>query len=366
MPAIPKHIQKVRQEINQQTDWHLLHPNLNITGSDTLRWSCSGFNEQNISRQIPDCPVCYGREGVKEKCERCEGRGYLLNLRYPFGPAPGREWWSGDAQNIELRIPAYEAGEEEMVTIFEHPNDPPYYGSYHLLVFDVLHPELFATHGKDCKTLFDSTWYQWVKNGNFAVGYGSVESSGTADRAYHVPGAFKKIKGKFAKIHGKGGLNDQQIAMAERCGYVETLPDKSVDPEHGYPLMCSRTSYGRILPTVPLNYHVQGTAMWWMNRAMVRCYNFLEQLNNSREYMKKALSRYERELEGQGFHLIAQIHDELIFDFPKGQGDRPWEYNLPKVKHLIQLMQQGGDDIGLPTPVAFKYHSSTWSEGIAV
>lgn len=366
MPVIPARIKKIRKDIAQQTGWYVLHPSLNPTGSDTLRWSCSGFNEQNIGKQIPDCQQCYGREGAKEHCETCEGRGYMLNLRYPFGPAPGREWWSCDAQNIELRIPAYEAQEEEMVNIFEHPNDPPYFGSYHLLVFDVLHPELFAKHGKKVKELFESTWYQWVKNGNFAVGYGSVESSGTADRAYHVPGAFRRIKGRFAKIHGSGGLNDQQIDYAERCGYVETLPDKNVDPDRGYPLLCARTNYGRILPTVPLNYHVQGSAMWWMGKAMVRCYNFLRQLNNNRQFMQAELKRWKHDLEVLGFHLIAQVHDELIFDFPKGQGDKPWEYNLPKVKHIVSEMARGGDDFGLPTPVSYKYHESTWSEGIAV
>lgn len=365
----PRHIANIRRDIKTQTgweDWFVLHPSLNPTGSDTLRWSCSGFNEQNIGKQIPDCQQCYGREGKKEHCEACEGRGYMLNLRYPFGPAPGREWWSADAQNIELRVPAYEADETEMVAIFERPNDPPYFGSYHLLVFDVLHPELFAKHGKKVKELFESTWYQWVKNGNFAVGYGSVESSGTADRAYHVPGAFRKIKGRFSKIHGRGGLNDQQIGYAEKYGYVETLPDKNVDPTKGYPLLCARTNYGRILPTVPLNYHVQGSAMWWMGKAMVRCYNFLQQLNNNRQFMQAELKRWKHDLEVSGFHLIAQVHDELIFDFPKGLGDKPWEYNLPKVREIVRLMAMGGDDIGLPTPVSYKYHANTWSEGLAV
>ena len=76
-------------------EWYNLHPSLNPTGTDTLRWSSQGPNEQQISK----------KEG--------------FNLRYAFGPAPGREWWSLDYQNIELRIPAYESNERVMIDLFE-------------------------------------------------------------------------------------------------------------------------------------------------------------------------------------------------------------------------------------------------------
>lgn len=304
--------------------WYKLHPSLNPTGSDTLRWSSSNPNEQNISK----------KEG--------------FNLRYCFGPSPGREWWSLDAMNIELRIPAYEAGEEEMIDLFEHPDDPPYYGSNHLLMFDTIHPKMFGEYGAKVKKRFASTWYQWTKNGNFAVQYGSVEESGTADAAYHMPGAFRKIKNRFQKIHGPGGLNEQLIEYAEKYGYVETLPDLNVCPERGYPLLCTRNARGGIKPTVPLNYHVQGTAMWWMMKAMIRCQEYLDELN-----------RRTREPE---YFMIMQVHDELVFDFPR----KPKKGNLPKIRHIQKLMEEGGNDIGVPTPVSIEYHPKNWSKGIAV
>jgi hypothetical protein len=60
--------------------------------------------------------------------------------------------------------------------------------------------------------------------------------------------------------------------------------------------------------------------------------------------------------------MVCQVHDELVFDFPY----RPNKGNMPKIRKLRRLMEQGGDDIGLPTPVAFTYHASNWSEGIVV
>lgn len=226
---------------NGSPGWYVLHPSLNPTGTDTLRFSSSNPNEQNISK----------KEG--------------FNLRYTFGPAPGREWWSLDAKNIELRIPAYESGEQAFIDLFERPDDPPYYGSNHLLIAHLLFPEEFNACRKDgildgrlFKKKYASTLYQRTKNGNFAVQYGAVDRAdgmGTADRTYGIAGAQARIKSKFKK---QEALNQHWINFAKKYGYVETMPDKTVDPSKGYPLLCSRTDYGDIKPTVPLNYHVQG------------------------------------------------------------------------------------------------------------
>lgn len=307
-------------------DWRVLHPNLNPTGTDTLRWSSNNPNEQNISKQ--------------------EG----FNLRLCFGPAPGREWWSLDAKNIELRIPTFECGEEALMEVFLHPERPPYFGSYHLVIADLLHPEEFKKHGKRFKDVHESTLYQWVKNGNFAVIYGAQEE--TADRTYHVRGAYKRIRHRFPKI---AQLSDRMLAKANRDGFVETIPDKSVDPKRGYPVLCSRSERGEVLPTVPLNYHTQSTACWWMMKAMIRCHGFLESLNRGNRFLG-------REWPG-GYRIALQVHDELVFDFPKGRGKEPWQGNLPVIKELARLMEQGGDGIGVPTPVTVEYHVRDWSTG---
>jgi DNA polymerase-1 len=264
-----------------------------------------------------------------------------VNLRQIFGPAQGRVWFSNDAKNIELRIPAYEAGEEDMIRIFEHPDEPPYYGSYHMLIFAILHPKFFAKYGMECKKRFASTWYQWTKNGNFAVQYGAHVISGTADSAYHIAGAQQRIMDRFPEI---SKLNTHYVNMGNKTGVVHTLPDKTVDPKKGYPIVCTKDKWGKIRSTVPLNYHVQGTAMWWMSKAMVKCHNQLEIWNK-----KCGIKDH--------YRMVMQVHDELVFDLPNDST------SVSKAKKLAKIMESCGDDIGIPTPVGVEIHKDNWAEG---
>lgn len=314
--------------------WYLLHPSLNPTGTVQLRWSSSNPNAQNISKQ----------------------KGY--NLRYIFGPAEGREWWSLDAQNIELRIPAFESGEIDLINVFLRPKDPPYYGSYHLVVFDLLHPEKFKQYGKDCKDEFESTEYQWVKNGNFSFIYGAQKKK--CDATFKVKDAFEKVRYRFPKI---AELSDRQLNLARERGYVETIPDKTVNPRRGFPIMASRTDDGYVMPTTPLNYHVSGTAMWWTQQAMVKCHDQL------REWKKRKFDAF----------ITMQVHDEMVFDLPKsrvspaidlekekklGQYLPLSEYksNLGKVRVLQRLMESCGENISVPTPVGVEYNAENWAD----
>jgi DNA polymerase I-like protein with 3'-5' exonuclease and polymerase domains len=281
-----------------------------------------------------------------------------FNIRYAFGPAPGREWWSIDAQNIELRIPAYECGEEAFIRLFEQPNEPPYFGSNHLLISHILHKELFEQcvneDGVIDGRLFKDQkhtkpYYKRVKNGNFAKQYGGQRRK--VDATYGVPGAYDMIGHRFAK---QEALTRHWIKFAEKHGYVETMPDKTVDPDRGYPLLCTRTEYNKILPTVPLSYHVQGTACWWMLKAMKRCLKQLDQWN----------SRFRKEQ----YRMVMQVHDELVFDFPKAADPvkDPNNSNLGKVRVIQKLMEKGGDDIGVPTPVSIHFHPENWSDEVSL
>ena len=303
-----------------KTEWYKLYPSLNPTGTATLRWSSSNPNEMNISA--------------------VEG----FNLRYCFGPAPGREWWALDYNNLELRIPAYECGEEEMIRLFEKPDDPPFFGSYHLLVASILHPTLWKLcmdNDENFKDEFPAI-YGHVKNGNFADQYGAMlkaDGWGTADKAYGVRGGQAKVRKRLSKI---ALLSKRWIAFANKHGYVETLPDKDVRGSRGYPLYCSRSGWGGISPTIPLSYHVQGTACWVMMRAMIKVQAYLNQLN------KKA----------PNYFMIMQVHDEILLDFPQKKD----KGNLRKVEIVQKLMESIGDSIGVSLTCGVDYHAENWSE----
>lgn len=341
-----------------------LHPSVNPAGTDTLRFSFSNPNSANIGTQETLCKECDG-----EACDECNHTGKARRSpRYPFGPPPGREWWSFDAQNIELRIPAYESGEEELIALFEKPNQPPYYGSEHLLNFSIVYPDIWAEAVAKVGLDKAGPWikkhrlqdYKRVKNGDFAIGYGAVDradGTGTADRSFGRPGSQARLKAKFAR---KEKLNQKWIRFAEQHGYVETIPDRTVNPKRGYPLLCKRTDWGDILPTVPLNYHVQGSAMWWTSKAMIRVYEFFERLNRGELFLG-------RKWPG-GYYIVLQVHDELDLDMPSGRGKAPmpYGYNLPIAKEVKRLMELGGEDIGIPTPCGVEFHEQNWSEGVTM
>ena len=316
--------------LDERDDWLVLNPNVNPTGTDTLRRSHSNPNSANV------------------------GKGKAVNLRRCFGPAPGREWWTFDAQNIELRIPAYESGERELIDLFERSNEPPYWGSEHLLNFSTVYPDIWAEAlaevgfekvGPHVKEKYKDTWYQWCKNGDFAVGYGAVDrddGQGTADRTFRRPGSQAKLKARFAK---KESHNQRCIQFANRHGYVETVPSKTCDPKRGYPLMCSRSNWGDVKPTIPLNYRTQGSAGEWMQRALIRVHAKMVEWRRA----------------GFDGFIAIEVHDELVIDFPRGS--RGWRSNWQRALEVKRLMELGGDDIGIPTPVSVEYHPKNWAEG---
>ncbi len=331
-------------------DWYTLYCSVNPTATGTTRLSCSNPNLQQVSKQETMCEECLG-----EGCETCGYTGEdLHSMRSIFRPAPGREMWSMDAKNIELRIPAYESGEDDLIALFEKSDEPPFYGSNHMLNFSIIYDDIWRDElravgidkvGPHCKKKYASGPYAFVKAGGLAMQYQCGKAK--ADATFRRPG-FDKLKSKFSRLDA---LNRKCVSFAKQHGYVETIPDKTIDPHHGYRLYCSRHESGHIKDTVPLNYRVQGSAGWWMIKGMNRC----------------EVQLREWRLAGCDCWMALTVHDELVFDFPKGtHPTEPWRTNLPKIRKLQMLLEEGGDDIGIPTPTSCEYHAESWAKGLTI
>lgn len=360
-------------------DYLSLHFNFNPTGTDTTRKSSSEPNGQNIGKQVNELGD--------------------FNLRRIFGPLPGREWYSIDYSNIELRIFVYKSGDEQLIQAFEQGY------AVHCVFAEILWPSEYAAcrhdaanqilakqlHGKLAKlsykeavakvgkdspelrkltedifkTKYESTLYQWTKNGNFALIYGAGVQK--ADDTYHQVGAYNKIrhhlpliddflqlKNHEAKVHGyvrcEGGIRPDRFDPRKRPGYRLYVPPKE--------------------PHVAVNYYVQGTAGWCITRATNRCHRYLQELNRNlgmsnfsqqwaaAERMTQETTRRQvAALDQAGYKMILTIHDELVFDFPIHPR------NTEVITKIARLMEKSGEDIGLPTPVSVERHPHNWAEG---
>lgn len=270
-----------------------LYPNFNVTGSATTRLSSSNPNGQNISK----------REG--------------FNLRYIFGPETGRVWYSYDYNNIELRIFSFVAGEDSFIKAFNAGE------SVHLLVAQELFPKEYAwceKHGVSFKDKYESTLYQWVKNGNFSLIYGAGEAK--ADATYHLKGAYKRIRKRFKKIDS---FMSHMHRQAKTQGYVECLG--------GYRLQVPSDG-----PHKAVNYFVQGSAGWAMEMAMCRTYDYLQSNKNTVDC-----------------HMCMTIHDELNFD-----ADISTPITVPSTLKL--LMEKSGEDFSIPLPVEGSVITERWDK----
>lgn len=277
----------------------VIRPRFNVAGTNSLRWSSARPNIQNVSK----------KEG--------------LSLRSLFVPREGHVWIFVDAENIELRIPAYEAEERDMIDVFES-NIFPHFGSYHSLIASLVYPQEFdiaVKKGKSFKEVFPDL-YRKVKNGNFALLYGG--SKDVVDKAYGVIGAYDKIFVRFSKL---AKLMEYWTEFGNKYGYVETIVDKRYGM--GYRLyLPTRKSH-----TKPFNYHVQGSAAYWLSCGLIE----LHELTKHRPYV----------------HILAQIHDEVILEVPKHLVN---EELLREVEKAITI---GDNYLGVKIPVSIKV-SETW------
>lgn len=280
-----------RRVIDNGRQYRVLHPSFNPIGAKrTTRLSSSNPNAQNV--------------GVKSK----------FNLRGVFGPTPDSVWFSIDFENIEFRIFAYMAGDEQLIKAFEEGKN------VHLVFASQLHPEKYSIAGDDFKEQYLDE-YKSVKNGDFSLIFGG--SKRKVNNTYGIQDAYDTISKQLPKVDG---FIQESIQLALKYGVVETL--------NGYPLRVNKKK-----PYKACNYRVQGTAGEYIKEAIFRCGSYLDSIQ-ARRYNPK---------------MIATIHDELIFKFPK-------DFCPEHISEIQNCMTSIGNDWGIPVPIDTSIIYTTWDK----
>lgn len=240
-----------------QTDGRI-HSTFHQTVTVTGRISSSEPNLQNIPIR-----TALGRE-----------------MRKMFVAAPGHILLDADYSQIELRVLAHIAGDQNMIEAFASGKD--IHASTAAKLFNLPLDEVTS----DMRTA--------AKAVNFGLIYGKGEFSLAQDLQISMREAKAYIEDYLGSFPSVREYMKNVVEKAKENGYVTTLfGRRRALPE----LSASNFQLRSFGERAALNTPIQGTAADIIKLAMVRVYNRLEQ-------------------EGLRARLILQVHDELIVEAP--------------------------------------------------
>jgi DNA polymerase-1 len=256
-----------------------LHTSFNQTIAATGRLASSDPNLQNI-------PI-----------RTAEG----AEIRRGFVPADGFVFVSADYSQIELRILAHYSEDPAFVQAFREGVD--IHRQTAGIIFGVPSDEVTKEMRGRAKTV------------NFAVIYGIGAFSLAQKLGVTNAEAKDFIERYFERFPGVRRYLDEQIEIARQRGYVETLTGR----RRYIPEITSRNfnirSFGERAAT---NAPIQGTAA---------------------DLIKMAMIDIDREIRttDSAARMLLQVHDELLFETPKGEADATLEMLREKMEGAAEL-----------------------------
>lgn len=279
--------------------WWRLHPSINETGTRTTRTSSNHPNAQNIGKGKIAKPEDIARL-IKEILE-----GMNISLRRVFGPMPGREWWAADYKQLQLAIFAFVTKDPQMIAAILAGRD------FH----DFMTRKIY--HISDGE---EPTEGQRTVGKNIDFGY-----------------IFGAGDDKINTVSGIEGLADTLRALfPHAASFIAATSDEvrrnGVVYAGGYPLQVDQSK-----PYAGVNYIVQGYEGIIVKRAMVLCHDYLLEATANRAW------------------IALNVHDELIFDFPEGEGEH-------HVWNIRDLMIKAGSLYDMQLGVDFKYTTTNWAD----
>lgn len=308
--------------------FYTLHPNFNITGTDTTRLSSSNPNGQNIGKGkdpfvagIYDPLIAnlmikreYEQLNAYEQQSLAAYQWYLdtystlgLSLRKMFGPRPGREWWAVDYVQLQLVIFAYVSGEKSMIKAVEDGMD--FHDFMARMIFKI-------PPGREV----DEGQRRIAKNVNFGFVFGAGPAK--IEATAKMPGLYAEVSKLFPAATKFIEINSKQ-ARREGCVYAA-----------GY-----RLSVPKDKPYAATNYIIQGWEGRIVKRAMIYCDAHLTQT-----------------IPEADMFITLNVHDELVFDAPVGTG----QYHIG---NLCNFMELAGTELAVPCKVDMKRIDKHWNVG---
>lgn len=230
---------------------------------------------------------------------------------------PGGLIFTADYSQIELRILAHLSGDEKMIEAFNHAVD--FHKQTAALIYDV-EPEAVT---KDMR--------RTAKAINFGIIYG-MSAWGLSESLNISPlEANIYINKYFDTYRGVKAFLDGTVNSARERGYTETvLKRRRYIPEINHPHVNLRNFGERTAMNAPM----QGSAADIIKIAMV---NISRRLKN----------------EGLKALMIAQVHDELIFDCPQEE--------INKLEKIVREEMESAQQLKVRLFVETSY-GSNWAE----
>lgn len=275
-----------------------IHTSFNQAVTATGRLSSSNPNLQNI-------PI-RSEEGKK--------------IREAFVAAPGKMLLSADYSQIELRVLAHYSGDESLVEAFNNEED----------VHRRTAAEIFGVGVADVS----AEMRRQAKMINFGIAYGMSPFGLSQRLRISTKTAKAAIDRYFERYHGVRRFIDEAVERARTLGYAETLLGR----RRAIPELQSRNFTIRQLgERLAINTPIQGTSADLIKKAMIDIFLVFQH-------------------KGIEAEMLLQVHDELLFEAPKGEMDQ--------VRELIRSAMENVWSLRAPLKVEFGW-GANWAEAHA-
>lgn len=230
-------------------------------------------------------------------------------IRKAFIASEGNLLVDADYSQIELRLLAHISGDEGMINAFNTGKD----------IHRITASEVFRVPFDEVTNELRSA----AKAVNFGIVYGISDFGLARNLDIPVKRAGEYIKLYFERYPGVKAYLDRSVEDAKRNGYAVTMFDRRRALTELRSSNYNTRSFGE---RVAMNMPIQGTAADVIKLAMVRVSEKLK----------------ERKLKTK---LILQVHDELIFDVPKGEVDEVVSLVHDCMEHVIALSVELDADV---------------------